>query len=218
MGCTPLRNARKGVRESRNKSCRGSNGRLQAGLRAGESWWTLGCRKQGIGCWAQSSLCCVRSPMPEGRHAAWRRSGGGYAHTGFQHQGHDNADAYGYRSGEAPMATAMSTSRKARAAAMEDTTQPGAWVGLTTLTAPIIVRTITATTGVTVSFQYAGAITPVSAETRSVPRPPEDESMVRAGSIRADVARYNEERGSSRPPPRPPEYMSRPPGPSPYRN
>jgi hypothetical protein len=68
-------------------------------------------------------------------------------------------------------------------------------------------------------FQYAGSITPVSAETRSVPRPPEDESMVRAGSIRADVARYNEERGTSRPVPRPPDqYMDHPQGPSPYRN
>jgi hypothetical protein len=68
-------------------------------------------------------------------------------------------------------------------------------------------------------FQYAGSITPVSAQTRAVPRPPEDESMVRAGSIRADVARYNEERGASRPVPRPPDqYMERPPGPSPYRN
>ena len=67
-------------------------------------------------------------------------------------------------------------------------------------------------------FQYAGAITQVSAETRSVPRPPEDETLVRAGSIRADVARYNEERGAPRPAPRPPEEMSRPPGPSPYRN
>jgi hypothetical protein len=68
-------------------------------------------------------------------------------------------------------------------------------------------------------FEYAGSITPVSAETRSVPRPPEDESMVRAGSIRADVARYNEERGASRPVPRPPDqYLGHPPGPSPYRN
>ena len=68
-------------------------------------------------------------------------------------------------------------------------------------------------------FQYAGSITTVSAETRSVPRPPEDESMVRAGSIRADVARYNEERGATRPVPRPPdEYMGRPPAPTPYRN
>ncbi|WP_429285068.1 hypothetical protein [Paraburkholderia sp. GAS41] len=68
-------------------------------------------------------------------------------------------------------------------------------------------------------FQYAGSITPVSTEARSVPRPPEDESMVRAGSIRADVARYNEERGAPRPVPRPPEqYIGRPPGPSPYRN
>jgi hypothetical protein len=68
-------------------------------------------------------------------------------------------------------------------------------------------------------YQYAGSITPVSAETHSVPRPPEDESMVRAGSIRADIARYNEERGASRQMPRPPdEYMQRPPPPSPYRN
>lgn len=68
-------------------------------------------------------------------------------------------------------------------------------------------------------FQYAGSITPVSTEARSVPRPPEDESMVRAGSIRADVARYNEERGAPRPVPRPPSpYMERSPGPSPYRN
>ncbi len=67
-------------------------------------------------------------------------------------------------------------------------------------------------------FQYAGAITTVSTEVRSVPRPPEDETMVRAGSIRADVARYNEERGATRPVPHPPEYLSRPPGQSPYRN
>ncbi|HZZ05116.1 hypothetical protein [Paraburkholderia sp.] len=46
-------------------------------------------------------------------------------------------------------------------------------------------------------MQYAGAITPVSAESRAVPRPPPN-APVRAGSIRADVARYNEERGSSR--------------------
>lgn len=46
-------------------------------------------------------------------------------------------------------------------------------------------------------MQYAGAITPVSAESRAVPRPPAN-APVRTGSIRADVARYNEERGSSR--------------------
>jgi hypothetical protein len=65
--------------------------------------------------------------------------------------------------------------------------------------------------------RYGGGITPVSAETRSVPHPPADAAMVRAGSIREDVARYNEER-SSRSVPRPPDEMSRPPGPSPYRN
>jgi hypothetical protein len=46
-------------------------------------------------------------------------------------------------------------------------------------------------------MQYAGAITPVSAESRTVPRPPPS-APVRAGSIRADIARYNEERGTSR--------------------
>lgn len=65
--------------------------------------------------------------------------------------------------------------------------------------------------------QYAGAITPVSAEARPVPRQSGNPTMVRAGSIREDVARYNEERGFSRPAPRPPEDMSRP-GASPYRN
>ncbi|PCE25895.1 hypothetical protein BWP39_15310 [Paraburkholderia acidicola] len=68
-----------------------------------------------------------------------------------------------------------------------------------------------------VAPQYAGAITPVSAEARPVPRPSGNPTIVRAGSIREDVARYNEERGFSRPAPRPPDDMSRP-GASPYRN
>jgi hypothetical protein len=65
-------------------------------------------------------------------------------------------------------------------------------------------------------MQYAGAITPVSAESRTGPRQPPN-GPVRSGSIRADVARYNEERGSARAmqrqgdDPRPPEG-------SPYRN
>jgi len=62
-----------------------------------------------------------------------------------------------------------------------------------------------------------GPITPVSAETRPVPHPPAD-SPVRAGSIREDVARYNEERGSFRPFPRGGGEVPRPPMPSPYRN
>lgn len=65
-------------------------------------------------------------------------------------------------------------------------------------------------------IQYAGAITPVSAESRPVPRPPPN-APVRAGSIRADVARYNEERGSSRAMPRQADYPRQPEG-SPYRN
>lgn len=61
-------------------------------------------------------------------------------------------------------------------------------------------------------------ITPVSAESRQVPHPPAD-SPVRAGSIREDVARYNEERGGTfRPFPRNGGEVPRPPMPSPYRN
>ncbi len=68
-----------------------------------------------------------------------------------------------------------------------------------------------------VGQQYAGGITPVSAEGRPAPRPPTNPSMIRSGSIREDVARYNEERGFGRPVPRPPEDMPRPGG-STYRN
>ncbi|WP_233272631.1 hypothetical protein [Paraburkholderia acidisoli] len=59
-------------------------------------------------------------------------------------------------------------------------------------------------------------ITPVSAETRPAPHPPAD-SPVRAGSIREDVARYNEERAAFRPLQRGGD-VPRPPMPSPYRN
>ncbi|WP_408223133.1 hypothetical protein [Paraburkholderia dipogonis] len=65
-------------------------------------------------------------------------------------------------------------------------------------------------------MQYAGAITPVSAESRTVPRPPAN-APVRAGSIRADVARYNEERGSSRAMQRQSDDPRQSEG-SPYRN
>ena len=62
----------------------------------------------------------------------------------------------------------------------------------------------------------AGVITTVSAESRPVPQPPPNMPM-RSGSIRADVARYNEERGAARPMQRPADD-SRPPESSPYRN
>lgn len=65
-------------------------------------------------------------------------------------------------------------------------------------------------------MQYAGAITPVSTESRSTPRPPPN-APLRSGSIRADVARYNEERGSSRSMQRQTDDP-RPPEGSPYRN
>lgn len=64
---------------------------------------------------------------------------------------------------------------------------------------------------------YSGGITPVSTEARQVPHPPAD-SPVRAGSIREDVARYNEERAAFRPYTRGGGDSGRPPMPSPYRN
>lgn len=68
-----------------------------------------------------------------------------------------------------------------------------------------------------VGTRYGGGITPVSAETRPTPHPPAD-SPVRAGSIREDVARYNEERAAFRPFARGSADGPRPPMPSPYRN
>jgi hypothetical protein len=62
---------------------------------------------------------------------------------------------------------------------------------------------------------------PISAEVRQVPHPPDNANMpMRAGSIRADVARYNEERGGRPlPPPRSQEEPARSPVFSPfYRN
>jgi len=65
-------------------------------------------------------------------------------------------------------------------------------------------------------MQYAGAITPVSTESRPVPHPPSNMPM-RSGSIRADVARYNEERGAGRSLQRPADDPRQTEG-SPYRN
>jgi hypothetical protein len=65
--------------------------------------------------------------------------------------------------------------------------------------------------------QYAGAITPVSTETRGSSHPQSNSQAIHTGSIRDDVARYNEER-VSRQIAHPPGDTSRPPGPSPYRN
>jgi hypothetical protein len=62
-----------------------------------------------------------------------------------------------------------------------------------------------------------GPITPVSAQAREVPHPPAD-SPVRTGSIREDVARYNEERGTFRPLPRNAGEVPHPPMSSPWRN
>jgi len=63
---------------------------------------------------------------------------------------------------------------------------------------------------------YIGVIQPVSAESRPGQRP-QPNAPVRSGSIRADVARYNEERGALRAVQRQGDD-SRPPESSPYRN
>ncbi|NML33326.1 hypothetical protein [Paraburkholderia antibiotica] len=65
-------------------------------------------------------------------------------------------------------------------------------------------------------MQYAGAITPISAEARPVPRSQQNMPM-RNGSIRADVTRYNEERGAARAMQRPSDDPRQSEG-SPYRN
>jgi hypothetical protein len=165
-----------------------------------------------------SSLVCAKGPsVPHGGGY-----GGGYPHASFQHQSHDNARAYGSYSNH--NGHGMPTGSNVHLAHGASGGQNGYNRGYNTTQRMAGVNDAYRGDnhgygrGDSGGFQYAGAITTVSAETHSVPRPPEDESMVRAGSIRADVARYNEERGSSRPPPRPPEYMSRPPAPSPYRN
>ncbi|WP_109482845.1 hypothetical protein [Paraburkholderia sp. C35] len=69
-----------------------------------------------------------------------------------------------------------------------------------------------------VGTQYAGAITPVSTDSRNTPRPPSSAQSAHVGSIRDDVTRYNEERGASRQIPHPPGDSSRLPSASPYRN
>jgi hypothetical protein len=65
--------------------------------------------------------------------------------------------------------------------------------------------------------QYAGAITQVSTETHGAQRPQSNGQSMHTGSIRDDVARYNEER-VSRQIARPPVESGRQQGGSTYRN
>ncbi|SDF80653.1 hypothetical protein SAMN05216466_101136 [Paraburkholderia phenazinium] len=154
---------------------------------------------------ALCSLACAKAPeTPHGGGP-----GGGFAHSGFQHEGRNGRayDAHAERGAPAQRnlraANGMGGPRRGYNAPQR--VAGGGYRG-------------DARSDPRGGFQYAGAITPVSAETHSIPRPPEDETLVRAGSIRADVARYNEERGAARQVPRPPEYIGRPPTSSPYRN
>lgn len=166
--------------------------------------WVLGA--------AVAALCTfayAKAPgMPHGGG-----SFGGQPHAGFQHESHGTSHMYGAGNGRGTPAD-----RTVRAAHGTGGGRDGYGRAPRIASSGGGYRMDGSRNDNRGGFQYAGAITPVSAETRSVPRPPEDESMVRAGSIRADVARYNEERGATRPVARPPGYMSRPPEPSPYRN
>lgn len=65
-----------------------------------------------------------------------------------------------------------------------------------------------------VGFPYR----PISQDARNVPRQQGNATYLRAGSIRDAVTRYNEERDTAHPVPRPPAPSSRPPDPSIYRN
>jgi hypothetical protein len=60
-------------------------------------------------------------------------------------------------------------------------------------------------------------LTPISAEVHSGPRAEQGAQLRTGGSIRADIARYNEERSSSRPSGRQADDP-RSPANSPYRN
>ncbi|RFU47209.1 hypothetical protein [Paraburkholderia sp. DHOC27] len=173
------------------------------------------------------AVLAVLSPLVFAKGAAMPHGGGGYPHANFQRQGNDNARAfgsrafssYGYRNDHA--ASYDRSIHVARGGNSAMGAGRGNFNSASRMGGPNEAFRNDPRGyghGDAGGFQYAGAITTVSAETHSVPRPPEDESLVRAGSIRADVARYNEERGANRPAPRPPEYISRPPGPSPYRN
>jgi hypothetical protein len=144
---------------------------------------------------ALCSFAYAKAPgMPHG-------GGGGYSHAGANHvvrgDMHNGDRHYGAAAAPARNTMADRNTRPPRGAANfaggnyadgYDVYKPG-------------MRRVTGPAGYAGDgrggMQYAGAITPVSAEARTVPRPPAN-APVRAGSIRADVARYNEERGSSR--------------------
>ncbi|MFM0626293.1 hypothetical protein [Paraburkholderia xenovorans] len=163
---------------------------------------------------ALCSFAYAKAPgMPHG-------GGGGYSHAGANHavrgDTHNRERYYGAAAAPARNAIVDRSARPARGGANfagrnyadgYDVYKPG-------------MRRVTGPAGYAGDgrggMQYAGAITPVSAESRTVPRPPAN-APVRSGSIRADVARYNEERGSSRAMQRQSDDPRQSEG-SPYRN
>ncbi|MFM0343957.1 hypothetical protein P0D96_07555 [Paraburkholderia sp. RL17-347-BIC-D] len=163
---------------------------------------------------ALCSFAYAKAPgMPHG-------GGGGYSHAGANHavRGEMHNGDRSYSAAAAPARNTM-VDRSARPARGGANFAGGSYADGYDVYKPGM-RRVTGPAGYAGDgrggMQYAGAITPVSAESRTVPRPPAN-APVRAGSIRADVARYNEERGSSRGIQRQSDDPRQPEG-SPYRN
>ncbi|WP_224045066.1 hypothetical protein [Paraburkholderia unamae] len=152
-------------------------------------------------------------PAPRGGNPgmSW---GGGYRNAMYGGQGAPGRSGAGYRGGygAAPVRVADQGGRHERGERA-----PNQWQGQVQPQAPRREYAYGTPFGGYGGGYRGNPITPVSAETRQVPHPPAD-SPVRAGSIREDVARYNEERGAFRPLQRNGGEVPRPPMPSPYRN
>ncbi|MEX3950167.1 hypothetical protein AB4Y40_20715 [Paraburkholderia sp. EG287B] len=144
-----------------------------------------------------------------------RGGGGGMAWGGGYHGGPERGRGpAAYRGAASPMRVADQGGRYERGG----NRAPNQWQGQVQQQAPHRDYSYGTPFGGYGGYRGGNPITPVSAESRPVPHPPAD-SPVRAGSIREDVARYNEERGGSyRQYPRNGGEVPRPPMPSPYRN
>ncbi|MEX3967901.1 hypothetical protein AB4Y42_37855 [Paraburkholderia sp. EG286B] len=143
------------------------------------------------------------------------RGGGGMAWGGGYHGGPERGRGpAAYGAAASPMRVADQGGRYERGG----NRAPNQWQGQVQQQAPHRDYSYGTPFGGYGGYRGGNPITPVSAESRPVPHPPAD-SPVRAGSIREDVARYNEERGGSyRQYPRNGGEVPRPPMPSPYRN
>ncbi|AIO31430.1 peptide-binding protein [Burkholderia pseudomultivorans] len=159
--------------------------------------------KRKIGRWAAGVLGALLIPLA----LAQPPHGGGYAFGGHGFGGGDMR-AYGQPAGGAPVWRRAAPPGGVRLAVPGGVSGAGSRWGLRP----------------TPSYGHYAAQSPyrpISADARQMPRPPAGGNLpLRAGSIRADVARYNEERGGRpMPPPRSQEEPAHSPFFSPfYRN